>query len=224
MKAKLLIVSLLYSSMTMAQQVIANDNTFSVMVDGKEFKTQPRRIRIGQYWWVTANATKPDKSLRFWFVDVNNQDVVPMPGLYLLIGEDDSGEAASKKLMAGGAYKGVAVIKYVEEVKEPRMEFHVGKAMKNEVGVIEVLKSEAGFLEAKFSAKLEGLYYKEKATATVFGGAGRLMNKMTDKAKTSATGYDYDIDPEGNGYKKTDKKDEIVLSEGKFKLKLSKGE
>ncbi len=42
---------------------------------------------------------------------------------------------------------------------------------------------------------------------------------MEDKAKTSATGYDSDIDPEGNGYKKQDKTDKIVLGNGKLKMK-----
>lgn len=40
------------------------------------------------------------------------------------------------------------------------------------------------------------------------------------KAKIAATGYDSDIEPEGNGYKKQDKTDEIVLSNGKLKLKM----
>ncbi|MFC0181816.1 hypothetical protein ACFFJX_04320 [Pseudarcicella hirudinis] len=44
---------------------------------------------------------------------------------------------------------------------------------------------------------------------------------MEDKAITKTTGYDSDIDPEGNGYKKQDKSDKIVLTGGKFKLKSS---
>jgi len=36
---------------------------------------------------------------------------------------------------------------------------------------------------------------------------------------TSATGYDSNIDPEGNGYKKQEKTDTIVLTTGKMRLK-----
>jgi hypothetical protein len=78
-----------------------------------------------------------------------------------------------------------------------------------------------GFLEATFKGTLAGSYWKEKATATVFGGMGRLINKMEDKAVTKASGYDSDIDPEGNGYKKQDKQDQIVISNGSFKLKMN---
>jgi len=43
---------------------------------------------------------------------------------------------------------------------------------------------------------------------------------LEDKAITKASGYDSDIDPEGNGYKKQDKKDEIAISNGKIRLKI----
>ena len=77
-----------------------------------------------------------------------------------------------------------------------------------------------GFLEVAFNSTLAGTYWKEKGTATVFGGMGRLINKMEDKAITKASGYDSDIDPEGNGYKKQDKTDKIVISNGVAKLKI----
>jgi hypothetical protein len=43
---------------------------------------------------------------------------------------------------------------------------------------------------------------------------------MEDKAVTSASGYDQNIDPEGNGYKKQKTLDKIMLTEGVLKLKL----
>jgi hypothetical protein len=119
-----------------------------------------------------------------------------------------------------GKYKGIVVIKYVEEIREPRMEYHVGKSQNNDE-TVEVKVNADGSVEATFSGTLAGSYWKEKATATVFGGLGRIVGKMEDKAKTSATGYDSDIDPEGNGYKKqSDKADKIVLTSGKLKLKM----
>jgi hypothetical protein len=45
---------------------------------------------------------------------------------------------------------------------------------------------------------------------------------MEDKAVTSATGYDQDIDPEGNGYKKQKVMDVIKLTEGKVRLRMEK--
>jgi hypothetical protein len=49
---------------------------------------------------------------------------------------------------------------------------------------------------------------------------GRLINKMEDKVITKASGYDSDIDPEGNGYKKQSKEDKIVISDGMVRLKM----
>lgn len=122
---------------------------------------------------------------------------------------------------AQGTYKGIAVVKYVEETKAPRMEYHVGKSGNNNE-TITVKMGADGFLEAKFSSALAGSYWKEKATATVFGGMGRLMSKVEDKVVTKTTGYNSDIDPEGNGYKKGDKTDTINLTNGTFRLKWAK--
>ena len=199
---------------------IANDNTFAVQIDGKEYKTQPRRIRVGNYWWVTANSIKPDQSLRIWLGSYDNKELVE-PGMYLIVDADDPDTKENwKKVQGTGTYKGIAVIKYVEETKQPRMEYHVGKSQNNNE-TITVAKGADGFLEATFNSSLAGTYWKEKGSATVFGGMGRLMSKMEDKVVTKTTGYDSGIDPEGNGYKRQDKADKIVLSDGKFKLKMN---
>ncbi len=199
---------------------IANDNTFDVQINGKPYKTQPRRIRIGRYWWVTANTVKPDQSLRIWLGSFDRSDSVE-PGTYLIVDADrpDTKENI-QKAQALGTYKGIAAIKYVEETKEPRMEYHVGKSQNNGESIT-VKMGTNGFMEATFNGTLVGSYWKEKATATVFGGMGRLMSKMQDKAITKTTGYDSDIDPEGNGYNKQDQTDAITLSNGQFRLKMN---
>lgn len=213
----LLLVAGLSSSV---QAQIANDNTLSVQIDGKDYKTQPRRIRIGNYWWVTANAVKPDKSLRIWLGSYDGKDIIE-PGSYLIVDADNPDTKANRKLASDlTKYKGIAAVKYVEETREPRMEYHVGKSENNDE-TIEVKKGADGFLEATFSGTLVGSYWKEKATATVFGGMGRLMSKVEDKVVTKTTGYDSDIDPEGNGYKKQSTTDKIVLSNGVFRLKMN---
>lgn len=199
---------------------IANENTFDAQIDGKPFTTQPRRIRIGKFWWVTANAIKPDKSVRIWLGSYDHGDNLE-PGTYLIVDADNPDTKENwKRIQDMGTYKGLAVVKYVEETKEPRMEYHVGKSQNNNE-TITVTKASDGSLEATFNTSLAGTYWKEKASATVFGGMGRLISKMEDKVVTKTTGYDSDIDPEGNGYKKQPKTDNIVLANGKFKLKMN---
>ena len=196
---------------------IANDNTATAKIDGQDFSTAPRRIKFGNYYWFTANTINPDKSLRVWLGRYDGKEVTES-GTYLVIDLDKGTQKYSAADYA--KYKGIAAIKYVEETRSPRMEYHMGKS--NDIGeTIEVKMGADGFLEATFGKiTLEGTHWKEKTTATVFGGVGRLVDKAKDKAKTSATGYDYDIDPEGNGYKRTDKTDRIVLPDGKFRFKM----
>ena len=211
----------LFFATTGAFGQIANDNSLTAQIDGKELATQPRRVRIGQFWWITANTIKPDKSLRIWLGSYDKPDMVE-PGTYLVVDADKMYTKENKKKIdeSVGKYKGLAAIKYVEETREPRMEYHVGKSQNNDE-TIDVKRGADGFLEATFSGRLAGSYWKEKAGTTVFGGVGRLVSKMEDKAITKTTGYDSDIDPEGNGYRKQDKKDEITLTDGKVRLKMN---
>jgi hypothetical protein len=217
-KPFILFVLLLISSFTFGQA--ANNNSLSVQIDGKEYNTPPRRIRFGNYLWITANAISPDKSLRIWFGSWMKNDFIE-PGTYLIVNADKPDTKENlKRVQDLGKYKGIAAIKYVEETRSPRMEYHTGLSQNNDE-TIEVIKGSDGYLTATFSnTTLDGFYWKEKATATVFGGLGRIVNKMEDKAITKASGYDSDIDPEYNGYKKQDKRDKIVLKDGKFRLKI----
>ncbi|MDZ7900350.1 MAG: hypothetical protein U5N85_20285 [Arcicella sp.] len=57
-----LFVLLFIANFTFGQAT--NSNSLSVQIDGKEYNTPPRRIRFGNYLWITANAISPDKSLR----------------------------------------------------------------------------------------------------------------------------------------------------------------
>lgn len=212
-----LLIGLLVTSASMAQ--IENNNTLSVMIDGKEYKTQPRRVMIGNLWWITANAISPDKSLRIWLGGYLNPDAID-EGTYLVVDADRPDTKENRrKAEEMGKYKGIAAIKYVEETRTPRMEYHVGKSQDGNETIV-VKKAADGSLQATFSGTLAGSYWKEKAGATVFGGVGRLMNKMEDKVITKASGYDSGIDPEGNGYRKQDKTDQIVLTNGTFMLKM----
>jgi hypothetical protein len=197
-----------------------NPNTMSVMVNGKEYKTEPRRIKIGHYGYITGNAVGPDKSLRIWLGSYDGMDMNES-GAYLILGEDEShkDDAITKEFMTG-KYKGIAYVKWVEETKSPRMEYHVGESKFNGESINAVFGTD-GYLDLSLNVTLDGSYWKEKTTATAFGGMGRIVNKMEDKAVTSASGYDQNIDPEGNGYKKQKEMDTIKLTDGKVRLKMN---
>lgn len=211
-----LIILFFIMANTLAQT--SNDNTMSVMINGTEYKTQPRQIKIGNYGYFTGNATKPDKMLRIWLGDFEGRSAVES-GIYLIVNADNPDTKENiKKAQDVGKYKGIAAIRYVEEIKEPRMEYHMGESQNNDE-TLEVKNNGDGFIDITFNSKLTGTYWKEKASATVFGGLGRIKNKIENKVITQATGFDSNIDPEGNGYKKQDKKDEIILTDGKMRLK-----
>lgn len=202
-----------------AQQ--GNPNTLTVSVDDKPYETEPRRIRIGHVAYVTGNKVGPDQSLRIWLGAVDGREITES-GTYLIIGENETGKKdPAMQEFNTGKYKGIAYIKWVEETKSPRMEYHVGES-KFTGETLEAIFGDDGYLELSFNATLEGSWWKEKATATVFGGLDRMTDKMKDKAVTSATGYDQDIDPEGRGYKKQPKTDTIVLRDGVIRLKMEK--
>ncbi|MFN8428402.1 MAG: hypothetical protein U0V04_00340 [Spirosomataceae bacterium] len=195
-----------------------NNNTLTVKIDGSEYSTQPRQIRLGAYAYFTGNATKPDRMLRIWIGNFYGTDFTE-EGDYLIVNADNPDTKENiKRAQDFGKYKGIAAIRYVEETRSPRMEYHVGDSGNNDE-VLTLKFGKDGFLEVTFSGKLEGSYWKEKATATAFGGLGRIKDKIESKVITQATGFDNNIDPEGNGYKRQDKKDEIVLTDGFMRLK-----
>jgi hypothetical protein len=196
-----------------------NPNTMSVMVNGKEYKCEPHRIKIGAYGYITGNAISPDISLRIWLGSFDGRDLNE-PGSYLVIGEDENYKKNDEinNAYLTGKYKGIAFVKYVEETKSPRMEYHVGESLyKGET--IDVVNTPDGYQDITFNVTLDGSMWKEKTSATAFGGLNRLSNKLEDKAVTGATGYEQNIDPEGAGYKKQATLDTIKLTDGKVRIK-----
>ena len=218
---KLICLSLILVIGFSATAQIQKDHSMTVLVDGKEFKSLPQQIKIGGYRYITANSAKPDQSLRIWIGGWDG-GVIIEPGSYLIVnGDNPDTKENFKKAEDLGKYRGIAAIKYVLETKSPRMEYHVGYSGNNDE-TLDVKLGEDGYLEFTFKCSLFGTWWKEKTSATVFGGLGRLKDKMTDKAVTNATGLDQDIDPEGNGYKKQKETDKIELTSGVVKLKLKK--
>ena len=99
------------------------------------------------------------------------------------------------------------------------MEYHVGEA-RYSGQTIDVVNGDDGYQTLTFNLTLEGSWWKEKTSATAFGGLNRLTNKLEDKAVTGATGYEQNIDPEGAGYKMQKETDVIKLADGKVRIKL----
>ena len=218
MKNHFLVMLLALNTISLFSQE-GNPNTMSVMVNGKEYKTEPHRIKIGAYGYITGNAISPDISLRIWLGSFDGRDLNE-PGTYLVIGEDENYKK-SDSINADyltGKYKGIAYVKYVEETKTPRMEYHVGESAYNGETIV-VVNGPDGYQDITFNVTLEGSTWKEKTSATAFGGIGRLTNKLQDKAVTGATGVEQNIDPEGAGYKKQATMDIIKLTEGKVSIK-----
>ncbi|MDQ3018014.1 MAG: hypothetical protein M3R25_14980 [Bacteroidota bacterium] len=217
MKQILLISSLFLMVVSLHAQ--KDTSTFVVMVNGKEYKTQPRRLNIGHYGYITGNAIGPDKCLRIWLADFYGKEIKE-PGTYLIVDAyyPDTKQNINEAI-ATGKYKGLAAIKYVEETKSPRMEYHVGMS-ENNGETVQVTIGSDGYTEFTFNSTLVGSYWKEKAMTTAFGGVGRIVDKMENKAVTGATGFEQDIDPEGNGYKKQKETDTIVLTDGKVRFKM----
>jgi hypothetical protein len=216
-----LLYSLLLAGTVQVFAQLENDNTMSVMINDVEYKTEPRRIKIGNYGYITGNTVSPDKSLRIWMGTWDGQEITD-PGTYLII-DAWGGKETDKhieKTYDLSKYKGVATFKYVEETKTPRLEYHMGLSQ-NGTETMEVVMGDDGYLELTFSkVELTGSWWKERTSTTVFGGVGRVMDKMEDKAVTAATGYDQDMDPEGWGYKKLKTTDSIMLKDGTVRLKM----
>lgn len=212
----LCLVASLLTQMAFAQ--LENNNSMSAKIDGADFITQPRRITIGNYTYITGNLVSPDKSLRVWMGSWDGTDITAS-GKYLIVGDGYDKEKKTHDAWMTGNYKGIAIIRYVEETKSPRLEYHVGDS-KHSGEAMDVVVGDDGYIDLSFSATLSGTWWKEKTSTTMFGGVDRLVGKMEDKAVTKATGYDQDMDPEGWGYKKQKQTDSITITDCKVRLKM----
>jgi hypothetical protein len=221
MKYSILFLLLLLCSSIQVHAQLENDNTMSVMVDDEMYQTEPRRIKIGKAAYITGNTIGPDKSLRIWIGTTDGREVLES-GTYLIVDASDSKSARKRleKTYDPTKYKGIAIIKYVEETKSPRMEYHLGLSQLG-TETLEAVMGDDGYLELTFDeVELAGSWWKERTSSTILGGVGRLTDKMENKAVTKATGYDQDIDPEGWGYKQKKQSDKITLKDGIVRLKI----
>src|SRR5690554_2403678 len=220
MKTKFfLLIIILLPSLLMAQE--NNKNTLTVKVNDTIIEAQPRKVAIGRAVCFTGNVAKPETMLRIWIADFDKGTRFES-GNYLVINAETP---PGKKEMKDGnyieKYKGIAAIRYVLETKPPRMTYHVGDSQNNDE-TLTVVNNGDGYIEITFdNIVLEGSHWKEKNFATAVGGLGRLQDKMASKVISKTTGFDWNIDPEGNGYRNLDEPDEIKLTEGKMVVKLN---
>lgn len=218
MKYLLFFLAAMFLSFTSAGQS-ENQNTMVAKIDDVSFETQPRRITIGNAGYITGNLINPDKSLRIWLGSVDRTNALTS-GTYLVVDADKPDTKKNfNKALESGEYKGIAAIKYVEETKSPRLEFHVGLS-RNYKEDMEVIVKDDGYVELNFDVELNGTYWKERTSTSILGGVNRIMNKVEDKVVTKATGYDQDMDPEGWGYKKKKETDKIKITNCKVRLKM----
>jgi hypothetical protein len=191
-------------------------NRMEVSIDGKVYRSEPRKIAYNQVVWITGNTVGPDKSLR---VAIGNwaSPGAYVAGKYLVCDPDHDVPKEQRDRLIPDNIIGVAFINYVEETKAPRMRYHKGKSTNNNEYIIVSIKQDSTILEFE-KISLAGSHWKEKVSTTVLGGVGRLENKMIDKGKTKASGYEVDIDPEHNGYKKESETDVIQLTNGRISL------
>lgn len=197
----------------------ADKHSLTVLVDGEEMQTQPRKVKLGKAVYYTGNISKPETMLRIMLGDFKGKQATES-GTYLVVdGNNPPKKKEVKRENYAEKYKGIAVVRYVLETKSPRMAFHVGDSGNNQE-TITVNNTGDGYLEISFDLELNGTHWTERTAATVFGGLGRVQNKMESKLLSGATGFDWNIDPEQNGYKKTKEKDVIKLTNGKMIIKL----
>lgn len=194
----------------------SNTNTLSVKINDTIFETQPRKMGIGRAVYFTGNIAKPETMLRIWIGDFEKGQRYES-GTYLVINaENPPSRKETKERNYAEKYKGIAAIRYVLETKAPRMTYHVGDSQNNEE-TITLVNNDDGTLEIIFdNIELAGTHWKEKDVATVVGGLGRLQSKMESKVMSKTTGWDWNIDPEGNGYRKLKETDTIKLTDGKM--------
>lgn len=187
----------------------APDNVLSAEVNGKRFEGKATRMRIPmggvKYIAIAGMTVRPDVQIWLRFYAVGDLK----PGTYKVLDY-----ATWEGQMKGNEILGM--IDYTEETKALGFGFHDGESDNN--GSITITKITENSIEGTFEAKLKGVYYQKRAMAAV-SGLG-LRGALTDKAVTSAGGgMLVKSDPHDHDYcRKTDKTDEIVVSNGKFKV------
>jgi hypothetical protein len=228
LKSLLLIalVDLCCGTAVVAQAPAKDKDGVSATVNGKPFKAAGRRVRFGNYTYLTANLVNPDRTVQVRLWHILDQSQFPAPGEYEVVAITDFEKKKQKEMeemfanTRAKGMKGYALIDYSEETKGMGFAYHVGESQPGGKFVLTV--SNADRMEGTFSGKLTGVFYKERTSSTVFGGMGRIMGKLEDKAVKAATGWEGDIsNGPGGSYRKQPETDEITVTDGVLSIAVN---
>lgn len=196
------------------------ENFISCEVDGKEYKAEARRLRIGGFGfdYLTLAAFKVSPDVQVWIRIFHFKDELK-PGTYKIVSEEELMNASKKKKYDD--YTVWVLVDYTEETKKLGYGYHDGESMTGSLTVEEVSSTS---IKGTFEANLKGVYYKKRNLAAVTGSGirGNIEQKMLTKAGAGilVNGGPHDHD----NTKKLKETDSIVLTNGSFFVDWSKPE
>ncbi len=205
-----------FGSMLNAQEY---SNYISCKVNGKEYKSEARRMKIPmsgfEYLALAAFQVSPD--VQVWIRLCYFSDSLKA-GTYAILSEQDMEKESRKKADRDLVW---VFVDYTEETKGLGHAYHDGESLSGTLTIDKVSKTS---ISGSFEANLTGVFYKKRAVATVTGSG--LKANLERKAFTKAGGgmlanggpHDHD------NTKKSDETDSIVLTEGKFHVDWTKAE
>lgn len=196
------------------------ENFISCEVDGKEYKAEARRLRIGGFGfdYLTLAAFKVSPDVQVWIRIFHFKDELK-PGTYKIVSEEELMNASKKKKYDD--YTVWVLVDYTEETKKLGYGYHDGESMTGSLTVEEVSSTS---IKGTFEANLKGVYYKKRNLAAVTGSGirGNIEQKMLTKA---GAGILVNGGPhEHDNTKKLKETDSIVLTNGSFFVDWSKPE
>lgn len=201
-------ITVFYANRVQAQEA---QNYISCKVNDVEWKAEAKRMKIPvrgfEYLALAAFQVSPDVQVwirLYYFTDSLK------PGSYPILSEKelDSRKKADRRPV-------YVLVDYTEETKGLGHAFHDGESMEGTLTISNLTKTS---IEGIFDAKLNGVFYKKRALATVTGSG--IRGNLTDKLITGAGGgMLVNGDPHyHDNTKKADDMDTIKLEDGKFMI------
>ncbi len=196
------------------------ENFISCSVDGKEYKAEAKRLRIGGFGfdYLTLAAFQVNPDVQVWIRIFYFKDELK-PGTYNIVSEEQLTYDTRKKKIENDSVW--VLVDYTEETKKLGYGYHDGESMTGSLTIEEVTDNS---IKGTFEANLKGVYYKKRNVAAVTGSGirGNIEQKMLTKAGAGilVTGGPHDHD----NTKKLKETDSIVLTNGSFFVDWSKPE
>ena len=216
---KIFVSLLLVSSCLAGAFAQQTDNFISATIDGKEWKAEAKRLKIPfrkkdfNYLALAGFEVSPDVQLwirLYYFTDELKPGTFPI---------EDLNEMEERKYKPKSEGKIFALLDYTEETKKMGHGFHDGESLR---GTVTITAATPTSVEGTFEGILNGVYYQKRVIATMTGSG--LRANLGKKMLTGAgAGMAANLDPhEHDNTKKTDDKDSIKITDGKFKVDWTK--